>query len=100
MNRVQKMIHNLKEKDAKTLTMGGAAAVEKHKAKGKLTARERLDHLFDRDSFREIDRFVTHRCTHFGMDQVEIPSDGVVTGHGLVNGRPVFAYAQDCTSRA
>ncbi|WP_300667201.1 carboxyl transferase domain-containing protein [Desulfoluna sp.] len=100
MNRVQKMIHNLKEKDAKTLSMGGTSAVAKHTAKGKLTARERLDRLFDRDSFREIDRFVTHRCTNFGMEQVEIPADGVVTGHGLVDGRPVFAYAQDVTSRA
>ncbi|VFQ43957.1 acyl-CoA carboxylase subunit beta [Desulfoluna butyratoxydans] len=100
MNRVQNKIHNLKEKDAQTLIMGGAPAVEKQKAKGKLTARERLDRLFDRDTFREIDRFVTHRCTHFGMEGVEIPADGVITGHGLVGGRPAFAYAQDVTSRA
>ncbi len=100
MNRVQKKLHDLKEKDAKVLAMGGTTAVEKHKAKGKLTARQRLDRLFDRDSFREIDRFVSHRSTNFGMEKVDIPADGVITGHGLVNGRPVFAYAQDFTSRA
>ncbi|BCS98008.1 methylmalonyl-CoA carboxyltransferase [Desulfoluna limicola] len=100
MNRVQNKLHDLKEKDANVLAMGGTTAVEKHKAKGKLTARQRLDRLFDRDSFREIDRFVSHRCTNFGMERLEIPADGVITGHGLVNGRPVFAYAQDFTSRA
>ena len=56
--------------------------------------------LFDKGTFREIDMFVKHRCVNFGMEKVEIPSDGVVTGHGLVDGRPVFAFAQDFTSRA
>jgi acetyl-CoA carboxylase carboxyltransferase component len=80
--------------------MGGEKAVASHRGKGKLTARERLDLLFDPDTFREIDMFVRHRCTNFGMEKVEIPSDGVVTGHGMVEGRPVFAYAQDFTARA
>jgi methylmalonyl-CoA decarboxylase subunit alpha len=80
--------------------MGGAKLVAKHKEKGRLTARERLNRLFDKGTFREIDMFVKHRCVNFDMQQVEIPSDGVITGHGLVNGRPVFAFAQDFTSRA
>ena len=100
MSQVQKKLNDLKEKEATTFAMGGEPAVAKHTAKGKLTARERLDLLFDQDSFREIDRFVSHRCNNFGMDRVSIPADGVVTGHGLVKGRPVFAYAQDFTSRA
>ncbi len=80
--------------------MGGEAAVAKHKAKGKLTARERLHHLFDEGTFRELDMFVEQRCTNFGMEKVDVPADGVVTGHGYVNGRPVFAFSQDFTSRA
>ena len=68
-----------------------------HKEKGKLTARERLDLLFDPGTFRELDMFVSHRCVNFGMEKVEIPSDGVITGHGLVDGRPVFAFSQDFT---
>ena len=80
--------------------MGGAKAVEKQRASGKLTARERLDLFFDPGTFRETDIFVTHRCVNFGMEKVEIPADGVVTGFGKVNGRPVFAFAQDFTSRA
>ena len=100
MKHVHKKRDELKKKDAAIRAMGGDMAVEKQKAKGKLTARERLHLLFDRDSFREIDRFVTHRCTNFGMDHIEIPADGVITGHGLINGRPAFAYAQDFTARA
>ena len=80
--------------------MGGEAAVAKHKKDGKLTARERLDCFFDPGTFRELDVFVRHRCVNFGMDKVDIPSDGVITGHGLVEGRPVFAFAQDFTARA
>jgi acetyl-CoA carboxylase carboxyltransferase component len=80
--------------------MGGAQAVEKQHQAGKLTARERLDLFFDPGTFRETDIFVKHRCVNFGMEQVEIPADGVVTGFGRVNGRPVFAFAQDFTSRA
>ena len=93
-------IEDLKERQKRLLEMGGKKAVAKHKDKGKLTARERLDCLFDPGTFREIDMFVTHRCVNFGMESVEVPSDGVITGHGLVGGRPVFAFAQDFTSRA
>ena len=80
--------------------MGGEKLVAKQKEKGKLTARERLDHFFDAGTFREIDTFVRHRCVNFGMEKADVPSDGVITGHGLVNGRPVFAFAQDFTARA
>lgn len=93
-------IEELKQKEAQILQMGGEKALEKRKEKGVLNARERLNHLFDEGSFRELDMFVTHRCTNFGMEKVTIPADGVVTGHGKVNGRVVFAYAQDFTARA
>jgi methylmalonyl-CoA decarboxylase subunit alpha len=100
MGRIADNIKDLKEREKIILQMGGGKAVAKQRQDGKLTARERLDLLFDAGTFREIDMFVEHRCTRFGMDKVDVPSDGVVTGHGLVNGRPVFAYAQDFTSRA
>ncbi len=90
----------LKEKRRISLEMGGEKALEAQKAKGKLNARQRLDLLFDKDSFEETDRFAIHRCTNFDMENTKFSGDGVVTGHGLVNGRPVFAYAQDFTSMA
>ena len=92
-------ISKLIEKETKILQMGGAAAIQKQHDGGKLTARERLDLLFDAGTFRDLDMFVQHRCDNFGMEKIEIPSDGVVTGHGLVNGRPVFAFSQDFTAR-
>lgn len=98
MGVTEDRIKALKEKEKRILGMGGDKAVAKHKEKGKLTARERLNVLFDPGTFREIDMFVTHRCTNFGMEAVDIPSDGVITGHGQVNGRTVFAFAQDFTS--
>ena len=76
---------------------GGAAAIEKQHAKGKHTARERLALLFDAGSFQEIDAFVKHRCADFGMAEKRYPGDGVAGGYGRVNGRTVFAYAQDFT---
>jgi len=100
MGKVEEKINALKQKEAKILEMGGAKLVAKHKEGGRLTARERLNVLFDKGTFRELDMFVEHRCVNFGMASVEVPSDGVVTGHGLVDGRPVFAFSQDFTSRA
>ena len=76
---------------------GGDAKVKKQHDAGKLTARERINALFDEGSFIELDAFVTHRCTQFGMDKTEAPADGVVTGYGTVDGRLVFIYAQDFT---
>jgi acetyl-CoA carboxylase carboxyltransferase component len=100
MKTVAEKIRELKEKEGQIKSMGGAKGVEKQRLSGKLTARERLDLFFDPGTFRETDIFVKHRCVNFGMEQVEIPADGVVTGFGRVNGRPVFAFAQDFTSRA
>ncbi len=76
---------------------GGQARLDKQHAAGKLTARERIDALFDPGTFEELDKLVTHRCTDFGMDAQIVPGDGVVAGHGLVDGRQVFAFAQDFT---
>ncbi|HPO21673.1 MAG TPA: carboxyl transferase domain-containing protein, partial [Smithellaceae bacterium] len=78
--------------------MGGAKQVQKQHDGGKLTARERLDRLFDEGSFQEVQLFVKHHATLFGMDKKEIPADGVITGFGKVNGRIVFAASQDFTS--
>src|SRR5512147_2262559 len=100
MGTTEDKIRDLKAREARLLKMGGDKAVAQHKEKGKLTARERLNLLFDPGTFRELDMFVRHRCSNFGMQEVDIPSDGVITGHGLVDGRPVFAFAQDFTSRA
>jgi acetyl-CoA carboxylase carboxyltransferase component len=100
MKTVAEKIRELQEKEVQIKGMGGAKAVEKQHASGKLTARERLDLFFDPGTFRETDIFVQHRCVNFGMEKVEIAADGVVTGFGQVNGRPVFAFAQDFTSRA
>jgi len=100
MTTVSDKLNDLKARDAKVLAMGGEKAVAGQRQKGKLTARERLNRLFDKGTFREIDRHVTHRCVNFNMPSVEIPADGVVTGHGMVDGRPVFAYSQDFTARA
>lgn len=90
-------LEDLRAKKEKIAQGGGEKRIEAQHARGKLTARERLDILFDKDSFVEIDVFVKHRCTNFGMDEKELPSDGVVTGYGQVDGRLVFAFAQDFT---
>ena len=100
MGIVEEKINELRTREAKILQMGGEKAIAKQHEKGKMTARERLNLLFDEGTFREIDMFVSHRCVNFNMERVEIPSDGVVTGHGMVDGRPVFAFAQDFTARA
>src|SRR3989440_7794739 len=76
---------------------GGQDRLGRQHAAGKLTARERIDLLFDPGTFEEVDKLVTHRCRDFGMEQQIVPGDGVVAGHGLIDGRPVFAFAQDFT---
>jgi acetyl-CoA carboxylase carboxyltransferase component len=100
MGSVEEKIKELNAREAKMRALGGDKAIAKQKENGRLTARERLDRLFDPGTFREIDMFVKHRGVNFDMQTVEIPSDGVITGHGHVEGRPVFAFAQDFTSRA
>jgi propionyl-CoA carboxylase beta chain len=91
------ILKELEEKRAAARRGGGAHRIEQQHAKGKLTARERLEILFDPGSFEEWDLFVEHRSHDFGMAGQKIPGDGVVTGHGLVNGRLVFAFSQDFT---
>src|SRR5436190_2487914 len=76
---------------------GGQKRLEKQRSSGKLTARERIDFFLDDGSFEEFDKFVVHRSTDFGIDKQKFPGDGVVTGHGLVDGREVFVFAQDFT---
>jgi len=76
---------------------GGEDRQQRQHEAGKLTARERIELLFDPGTFEELDKLVTHRCRDFGMEQHLIPGDGVVSGHGLVDGRQVFAFAQDFT---
>ena len=76
---------------------GGQKRIDAQHASGKLTARERLNILFDEGSFVELDVFVSHRCNNFDMAQTKAPGDGVVTGYGTVDGRPVYAFAQDFT---
>ena len=87
----------LKEKSRQAELGGGAERSEKQKADGKMTARERIDFFLDQGSFEEFDKFVVHRSTDFGMEDQKFPGDGVVTGHGLVDGREVFIFAQDFT---
>lgn len=90
---------NLDKERQRAILGGGEDRIAKQHAKGSLTARERLSLLFDDGSFREMDQLKVHRCQEFGMDSEEnkIPGDGVVTGHGTVNGRTVFAFSQDFT---
>ncbi|OYX62070.1 MAG: methylmalonyl-CoA carboxyltransferase, partial [Rhizobiales bacterium 32-66-11] len=76
---------------------GGVKRIDAQHARGKLTARERIELLLDRGSFEEFDTFVQHRCVDFGMENQKIPGDGVVTGWGTVNGRQVFVFAKDFT---
>src|SRR6476646_7171370 len=76
---------------------GGAERLRRQHEAGKLTARERIDLLFDPGTFEELDKLVTPRCRDFGMADEVIPGDGVVAGHGRVDGRPVYAFAQDFT---
>ena len=75
-----KRIEDMKARSAKIIAGGGPKRVEKQHASGKLTARERIEKLLDAGTFVELDRFVVHRCTNFGMEQKELPGEGVVTG--------------------
>jgi propionyl-CoA carboxylase beta chain len=90
-------LDRLREREQQAETGGGAARVEKQHAAGKMTARERVDFLLDEGSFQEFDKLVEHRSRDFGMDQQIFPGDGVITGHGLIDGRKVFVFAQDFT---
>ena len=97
MSTVQEKIDLMRAKQAKVMLGGGVDRIEKQHAKGKMTARERMNMFFDEGTFVELDQFVTHRCTNFGMEKKSLPGEGVVTGYGSVNGRLVYAFAQDFT---
>ncbi|MDQ3749584.1 MAG: acyl-CoA carboxylase subunit beta [Acidobacteriota bacterium] len=87
----------LREKSLLAEQGGGAERLEKQRASGKLTARERIEFLLDDDTFEEFDKFVVHRSTDFGLENQKYLGDGVITGHGLIDGREVFVFAQDFT---
>src|SRR4030088_324513 len=89
--------HVLDELERRAELGGGDDRLKRQHAEGKLTARGRIELLFDAGTFEEVDKLVTHRCRDFGMDEQLIPGDGVVAGHGLIEGRQVFAFAQDFT---
>jgi propionyl-CoA carboxylase beta chain len=90
-------VDTLRERSAQAEQGGGAARVEKQHAAGKMTARERIEFLLDEGSFEEFDKLVVHRSRDFGIDKQIYPGDGVVTGHGTIDGRNVFVFAQDFT---
>src|SRR5438477_9878223 len=91
------ILDKLEARRARAREGGGKARSEAQHKRGKLTARERVELLMDKGSFEELDMFVEHRTTEFGMDRTKIPGDGVVTGWGTVNGRSVFVFAKDFT---
>jgi propionyl-CoA carboxylase beta chain len=90
-------LETLEQRRAEARLGGGQRRIDAQHAKGRLTARERIDILLDEGSFEELDMFVEHNCTDFGMDETHIAGDGVVTGSGTVNGRLVFVFSQDFT---
>ena len=94
---MKEKIEKLRELSSQAELGGGIQRIEKQHQAGKLTARERIDLLLDKGTFMEFDKFVTHRCTNFGMEKQKYLGDGVVTGTGLINGRTVFVFAQDFT---
>jgi methylmalonyl-CoA decarboxylase alpha subunit len=97
MATIQEKIQDLKARQDKIKLGGGTKRIEKQHASGKLTARERIEKLLDPGTFVELDQFVKHRCTNFGMEKEEAPGEGVVTGYGTVDGRLVYVFAQDFT---
>ena len=94
---MQDIIRELEKKREAARLGGGQNRIDKQHAKGKLTARERVELFLDDGSFEEWDMFVEHRCTDFGMESQKVPGDGVVIGYGTVNGRLVFVFSQDFT---
>ncbi len=97
MGEGQSRIADLRARKSKSKSGGGLARIKSQHERGKLTARERIDELLDEGSFVEIDALVEHRCRDFGMEKNVIPGDGVVTGHGTIDGRMVHCFAQDFT---
>lgn len=91
----EKLLHDLDDRRAKILVSGSASKVEQRHEKGLLTARERIDALFQPDSFQEFGMFAEHQCTNFDMADKKLPADGVVTGVGIMDGRPIASFSQD-----
>ncbi|MFB6318666.1 acyl-CoA carboxylase subunit beta [Saccharicrinis sp. FJH54] len=98
MSELEKKFKEFEKRSAEADLGGGVERIEKQHEGGKKTARERLEDLLDPGTFVEIDKLVTHRCAQFGMDKNKIPSDGVVTGYGKIDGRLVYVFAQDFTA--
>src|ERR1700750_2680653 len=94
---IEQSIEELERRKRESELGGGEARIQRQHNEGKLTARERIALLFDPGSFQELDQLVVHRSTDFGMDKQRVPGDGVVTGYGTVQGRLVYAFAQDFT---
>ena len=94
---LQEKLDELRRRNARAEAGGGEERRARQHDEGKLSARERLELLFDEGSFEEIDKLVEHRCQNFGMAEQRIPGDGVVSGYGRINGRPTYAFAQDFT---
>src|SRR3989442_12974545 len=92
---MEERVKELADKGAKSREGGGLDRIEQQHARGKLTARERIDSLVDPGSFVEIDRFVTHQITDFGMAEKKILGDGVVTGYEMIEGSGVYVLSQD-----
>ena len=90
-------IQELEKRNLAAELGGGQKRIDQQHAKGKMTARERIEYLLDKNSFQEIDKFVVHQCHDFGMEKNKMPGDGVVTGYGTINGKKVFLFAQDFT---
>ncbi|MDP2037118.1 MAG: carboxyl transferase domain-containing protein, partial [Ignavibacteria bacterium] len=94
---IQEKIKELMDLREKARLGGGQKRIDAQHAKGKLTARERIDALLDEGSFEEFDMFVSHRTHDFGLDKQSFLSDGVVTGYGTIDGRLVYVFSQDFT---
>lgn len=97
MSDIFDSIHDLQDRRREVELGGGDERIDKQHEKGKLTARERIDLLVDKGTFVELNPFMAHRCSDFGLDDVKGPGDGVVTGYGKVNGRPIYLFSQDFT---
>ena len=94
---MKEVVAELQRRREQAWSGGGQPRIDAQHAKGKLTARERIELLMDQGSFEEFDMYVEHRCTDFGMEKSKIPGDGVVTGWGTINGRVVYLFAKDFT---
>jgi len=94
---MEEKLRELEERRTKVLAGGGPKRVAAQHEKGKMTARERIEMLLDPGTFVELDAFVKHRATELGMDKIDAPGEGVVTGYGAINGRNVCVFAQDFT---